>query len=160
MNNIEREVSSKLREKVRALEKKFGLLEEEIVCYGISMAECHTLVEIGRAGAVSLNQLAEKLSLEKSTVSRKVNDLVEKGFVERKTDPEDRRYILISLAEEGRLLFNKIEQDMNQYYYRVYNCIPEHKRKQVLESLDILLAAVSESDCCEKITKQDLKGGS
>ena len=159
MADTQRKVSSRLREKVRALEKKFGLLEEKIICCGTTMAECHALVEIGRAGAISLNRLAEKLNLEKSTVSRKVKALVDKEYVEREINPEDRRYILISLSEDGQLIFNRIEEDMNQYFYQVYNSIPEKKRKQVLESLDILLTAVAESDCCKKKVKQQLEGG-
>jgi len=132
------------------LERKLGVLNEnEITCCGITLAQCHALVEIGRAKSVSLQELAKTLDLENSTVSRTVNSLVNSGFVQRDIDPADRRYVAISLSESGVALFNAIEEGMNRYFARVYGSIPESKRGQVLESLQILLDALGENECCK-----------
>lgn len=132
-----------LREMIRLLERKLGVLEDnQYSCCGISMAQCHALVEIGRIKDISLNELAEQLNLENSTMSRTVNNLVTNELVKREIDPQDRRYVTISLSENGDKLFKGIEEEMNQYYKKVYNSIPEDKKQQVLESLQILLEAV------------------
>lgn len=132
-----------LREMIRLLERKLGVLEDnQYSCCGISMAQCHALVEIGRIKDISLNELAEQLNLENSTMSRTVNNLVTNELVKREIDPQDRRYVTISLSENGDKLFKGIEEEMNQYFKKVYNSIPEDKKQQVLESLQILLEAV------------------
>lgn len=137
-----------LRELIRTLERKLGVLKEnEVSCCSITLGQCHALVEIGRAESISLNELAELLNLENSTMSRTVNNLVTAGLVKRDIDPKDRRYVTISLTESGIKLFNDIEENMNSYFGRVNDSIPENKRMLVLEGLQILLEAI---DNCER----------
>jgi len=132
-----------LRELIRQLERKLGTLQEnETSCCEVSMAQCHALVEIGRAKSISLNELADKLSLEDSTMSRTVNKLVANGLVKRDIDPQDRRYVTISLTESGNRNYQNIEADMNIYFKNIYSSIPETKRKQVIDSIQILIDAI------------------
>lgn len=148
MNNIDD--PKKLREMIRKLERKLGILEEsEFSCCGITMAQCHALVEIGRTNSISLNELAELINLENSTMSRTVNNLVISDLVKRDIDSEDRRYVTISLTDRGNKLFESIEDGMNVYFRKVYDSIPKDKRQQVLESVQILLEAIDKNECCE-----------
>jgi DNA-binding MarR family transcriptional regulator len=71
------------------------------------MAQCHAVVEIGRAGGISLAELAGLLNLDSSTMSRTVNNLVNSGYVIRELDPKDRRYVTIELTENGRTVSRK-----------------------------------------------------
>jgi len=138
--------TKQLREMIRILERRLGILQEnEYSCCNITLGQCHALVEIGRANSISLNELAELLNLEKSTMSRTVNNLVTTGLVKREIDPQDRRYVTISLTESGSMLFEKIEADMNSYFSKVYELIPENKRQQVIESLDILINVIGKN---------------
>lgn len=138
-----------LREIIRKLERKLGILDEkEMCCCGITMAQCHALVEIGRAESISLNELAEILNLENSTMSRTVNNLVNNEMVKRDIDPQDRRYVNISLTENGSKAYGGIEASMNLYFRNVYNTIPEDKREQVIESLQLLVDAFDKNLCC------------
>lgn len=141
--------SAQLRELIRKLERKLGVLDERgTSCCGISMAQCHALVEVGRSGQISLNELAEMLNLENSTMSRTVNNLVNSEMVQRDIDAQDRRYIKISLTESGNKIFSGIEESMNLYYRKVYNALPEEKREQVIESLQLLLDTFEKHLCC------------
>lgn len=139
-----------LKELVRILERKLGLLEDvEFSCCGVSFPQCHATVEIGNAGSISLIDLAENLNLDNSTMSRTVNNLVVSGLAERETDPADRRYVTIRLTADGEKLYKKIEDSMNIYFSRIYENIPKEKRPQVLESMQVLLEAINSSDCCK-----------
>lgn len=145
MNNIDD--PKQLREMIRILERKLGILQEsEFSCCGITMAQCHALVEIGRAKSISLNELAKLINLENSTMSRTVNNLVTSELAKRDIDPQDRRYVTISLTDSGNKLFEDIEDGMNVYFRKVYNSIPADKKQQVLESLQILLEAINKNE--------------
>lgn len=135
-----------LREHVRKLERVLGLLiDGEMSCCGITMAQCHALVEIGRIRAISLNALADLLSLDNSTTSRTVQNLVSAGLALREPDPQDRRAVVIALSPEGETLSQKVECSMTDQIEKVWNRIPDNKREQVLESLRLLLDAMDES---------------
>ena len=139
------------RELIRTLERKLGILEDnEFACCEITLALCHALVEIGRAGTISLNELAELVNLEDSTMSRTVNNLVTKNFVGRNLDSKDRRYVTISLTAKGHTLFESIEAQMDKYFKDIFSYIPEEKGAQVLESLALIVDATNKSNCCSK----------
>jgi DNA-binding MarR family transcriptional regulator len=136
-----------LRETIRLLERRLGALDDrETSCCEVTFSQCHAVVEIGRAGEISLNDLAALLNLDKSTMSRAISALVEKGMVIMEIDPEDRRYVSIRLTEKGAKKFNDIEVAMNDYFDRVYRLLPEGKKEQVNESLKLLLQALIEND--------------
>lgn len=136
-----------LRESVRQMERKLGILEEsEVSCHGISLAQCHALVEIGRAKSISLIELSELLNLDSSTMSRTVNNLVNNGMAGRELDSNDRRYVTIKLTENGLKKFMRIEDNMDLYFTNIFESIPCEKQEQVLESLQILVAAITKND--------------
>lgn len=138
--------SNYLRELIRILIRNLGVLEkEDTSCCGITISQCHAVVEIGRAKEISLNELAEILTLDKSTMSRTINNLVDNGLAVREVHPEDRRYVTITLTDKGSTIFRKIEEGMTEYYMKVFKAIPEDKRQQVIESLKLIIDAVNES---------------
>lgn len=138
--------SGMLRELIRILVRDLGILEKsDASCCGISLAQCHAIVEIGRKEKISLVDLSGLLGLDKSTMSRTINNLVESDFVLRESDMENRRYVIIQLTEKGRSVFKDIEDSMETYYRDIFNAIPESKRYQVLVSLELLKEAVESS---------------
>ena len=136
-----------LRELLRILERRLGLVDERAkACCGITLAQCHALVEIGRAGALSLNELATLLGLDKSTTSRTVDHLVRQGQVIRQTDTRSRRSVVIRLTGDGQDLFHTIEDGMDQYFRKLQAVIPEARQAEVLDSLRLLVSSISQLD--------------
>ncbi len=134
-----------LRESIRLMERKLGILEEcSVSCGGITITQCHALVEIGRAKSISLIELSELLNLDNSTMSRTVNNLVSNGLVARELNKKDRRYVTIKLSESGIKVFENIETNMNSFYMKVFQSIPCNKQEQVLGSMQTLLEAISQ----------------
>ncbi|MBA1336313.1 MAG: transcriptional regulator, MarR family [Firmicutes bacterium] len=141
--------SNYLRELIRVLVRNLGILEKsEATCCGTTISQCHAIVEIGRSEDISLNELADLLALDKSTMSRTINNLVEADIVVRDLHPEDRRYVTIRLTDSGKRVFETIESSMEKYYRSIFHSIPEEKREQVIESLGLLVDAVKENKCC------------
>lgn len=141
--------SNILRELTRVLVRNLGVLEKsDACCCGVTITQCHAIVEIGRKGKVSLVDLAELLGLDKSTMSRTVNSLVEADLAVRDLDAENRRYVIIQLTEKGSEVFQNIEGSMEDYFIKIFGSIPEEKRGQVLESLSLLTDAVRSNKCC------------
>jgi len=141
--------SDVLREFLRVLVRNLGVLEKsDASCCGITLTQCHAIVEIGRAEKISLIDLADLLGVDKSTMSRTVNNLVEADLAVRELDAENRRYVIIQLTENGENVFRSIEESMESYYRSICGSIPEDKRGQVLESLQLLTDAVRSNKCC------------
>jgi len=146
---MENKGSNNLRELIRVLVRNLGILEKsDANCCGVSISQCHAIVEIGRADGISLNDLAELLTLDKSTMSRTINNLVEGGLAIRELHPEDRRYITIKLTDKGISVYKNIEGSMSKYYKNIFASIPEANREQVLDSLKLLIEGANKNKCC------------
>ncbi|KGK86878.1 MarR family transcriptional regulator [Desulfosporosinus sp. HMP52] len=73
-------------------------------------------------GASTATLIAESTAMDRSSVSRLVTQLKQLGYVKSETHPEDRRGILISLTESGRLKASKaIKEKENEFYKRISN---------------------------------------
>lgn len=141
--------SNILRDLIRVLGKNIGVLEKSgLMCCGITIAQCYAILEIGLVEEISLIDLANQLNLDKSTMSRTVNSLVNHGLVERLINSENRRYVKIKLTEEGQDAFSKINTIFDLYLKDVFESISENKRAQVMESLEILIVALKDKSCC------------
>lgn len=139
----------RLREAIYQLERKLRMLGNlQTACCGSTLAQCHAIMAMGRLGSSSLNDLADVLGLEKSTMSRTINNLVDDGLAVRDLDAEDRRYVRIELTESGRKIYDGIDETLKLYFRKVYGSLPVDKREQVMESLGFLLNAISEHQCC------------
>ena len=143
-----------IREILQLLVRDFGLLQREgSECCGITVLQSHIIYELDKNSRISLIELAEKLSMDTGMLSRQINKLVELGYVSRTPDPNDRRYVVISLTEIGQVKASEISDQMNQYIGQILGFIPTDKKDQVIESLQILLSAMkmnegSGSGCC------------
>lgn len=138
-----------LRKSLWLLVRKLGVLERgEASCCEITLSQCQTIVEIGRAGTMSVNLLAEILGVDKSTVSRSVDKLVNNGILVRDTAPEDRRSVTLRLSDKGQSVFEELEKRTTLYFEEVVASIPDDKREQIIESLQYLVQALKGSRCC------------
>lgn len=136
--------SKLFREAIRILDRKLDALENgEFSEQEITASQCRALVEIGRAETISLVELAEISGLDSSTMSRTVDSLVTRGLAVRKPDTDDRRYISIFLSEEGKKLFDDIEDSLDAQYDDIFARVPETKRKDILDDLIIIIEALS-----------------
>lgn len=126
------------REQTRQLECHLeNINRADCCCCSVNKTQCFLIVEIGRKPGISVKELAEILRIDKSGVSRFVEDLVQKDYVERKPSLEDRRFVTLHLLAKGQERFEKIEHDMNSKFQEVFEQIPEHKRGLVLEALKL-----------------------
>ncbi|MBP2627583.1 MAG: transcriptional regulator, MarR family [Firmicutes bacterium] len=138
-----------LRENLRILVRKLGVLERgEASCCGMTLSQSYTIVEIGRAGAMSANQLTEILGVDKSTVSKSIDKLVNNGILVRSSDPEDRRSVILCLSNKGQLAFEEVEKRAIAYFGEVVADIPDDKREQIVESLQYLVKVLKGPRCC------------
>ncbi len=75
------------------------------------------LMIIGLEKEIMPSTIGIYMGMDRSSLSRMVDSLEEKGFVRRNNDPEDRRKVLVSLTEKGgekcSEILNKISEEMS-----------------------------------------------
>jgi DNA-binding MarR family transcriptional regulator len=112
-------------------------------CSGVTLSQCHALLEIENQDELSLGELAQQLGLDKSTLSRTIDGLVNIGLVQRAPDPDDRRSIRLSLTGQGRRTCDQINTENDAHFCRVLSRIDIQRRQEVVEGFDMLVAAMT-----------------
>ena len=133
-----------LQEQMVALIRAFGLHRPEETPCGkpVSVSEAHALMELARAEPLSQSELASRLLLEKSTISRLVGALVARGWAERERAPADVRAVRLALTERGARAAAEICEARRRKFDRVLERIPDDERAGVLDALAVLTEAM------------------
>lgn len=135
-----------LQEQIQAFIRGFGLVDREhrTPCgQPIPTSQAHALQVLGQGAPLTQQMLAEELRLDKSTTSRLVSQLIDRGWVERSINPGDRREFLLTLTEQGMMVRNQVTRAAATKFEALWAVIPEEKKAQVLESLGLITDALN-----------------
>jgi len=129
---MKKEYIKKFREILRMFDREVFLQNNASCCNGISLAQCHTLLEIEKNSEISVSDLAKNLSLDKSTVSRTVEGLVNIKMVDRIVPKENRRLALINLTNSGKEVCSSINYTNDSYVREVLHDFTAAEREEFL----------------------------
>jgi len=105
---------------LRRLIRSGGLLEpHEHAGVHASLSEVLALRELIEQPGMAQNELANRLGLEKSTVSRLVAGMEQRGWVSRDRDPENRRYLRLTLTTDGGETAHRIGARLQEHHRSV-----------------------------------------
>lgn len=98
-------------------------------------------MELAGNTALSQNELAERLGLEKSSVSRLVQQLQARGWLKRVPDGADGRVKRLVLSAQGRRVADDVATARRTKFDALLTAIPEAERAGVLTALKTLVQA-------------------
>ena len=136
-------------------------LKDNTCCNGVTMSQCHTLLEIEEAGQANLIYLANSLGLDKSNLSRTVDGLVNIGLVIRVPDPSDRRFNVLTLTEQGRATCDRLNSSNDDYFGKALGRVPGQKQGDFIASFGLLVQSMEEQNrgrrgvCDETCTEKE-----
>jgi DNA-binding MarR family transcriptional regulator len=127
--------------------RNFGLHQPDRTPCGqpLPVSEAHAMAEIARDGRVRQVELARRLRLEKSTVSRLVTNLVRRGWVRRHTADDDGRGVLLELTGAGVTAAARQAEARRDRLAALLARVPEDQRGAVVAALQTLAEAADAS---------------
>lgn len=135
---------SRLLEGLMEFVRAFGLHHPDRTPCGqpLSVSEAHALSDIADHGPLSAGELAKRLRLEKSTVSRIIAQLQARGWMERTPDAHDRRVALLSLTPTGRAAACALAAARQERFSSLLRRIPSEERPALRRALDVMVGAL------------------
>ena len=135
---------TKFRELLRRFERELFMQNNESCCSGVTLAQCHTLLEVENKGKESVTVLAKKLGLDKSTVSRTVDGLVNIGLLDRTIPAENRRMATIQLTTEGKDICQTINKTNDNFFKDTLSVFSDTEKSELIRLLDKVLNRMTE----------------
>jgi DNA-binding MarR family transcriptional regulator len=136
--------AAELQTQITAFVRAFGLHQPDQTPCGrpIPVSEAHALMELDRDGPLPQHELRARLRLEKSTVSRLVNQLQNRGWVSRDRRDTDARVAWLELTDAGRAAAQQLADARAAKFAHLLRAIPTERRQAVLDSLNTLVEAL------------------
>jgi DNA-binding MarR family transcriptional regulator len=119
----------RLRRLLQQLAQAGGLLE--VHDHGgirVSVSEVFALGELSDTGTLSQRDLATRLGLEKSTVSRLAAGMERRGWLVRERDPGNRRLYRLRLTPEGHAAARTVGEDLHARHAALFAALTPHER--------------------------------
>lgn len=100
------------------------------------------LLRILREKERAVGELASRFLVSMPTLTRILDGLVEKGLVERREDPSDRRMVRLSLTEKGIGLSQEFEERAVKCVQGMIVSLPDEQKETVIQAMDAFEAAL------------------
>lgn len=145
-----------MRQSDAAAHRLHDLLVELLRCAGqlhpdqpargdlVPLTQTFALHELDAGGAMSQQELAERLALEKSTVSRLVAEMEAAGLLRRERDPDNRRYFRLRITARGRAAHARMADAFHGRYRRLIAMMTPRERDALSVGLPALIRALQQ----------------
>ena len=112
---------------------------------GLTPSQHAALATIERCGSLTLGRLAEAERVAAPTITRVVALLEDRGLVERRPDPGDRRATLVQLTEDGRTLMSTVRRQRTAWLVEQLESLDPDQVQRLVDALDVL-ESIGEDD--------------
>jgi len=110
--------------------------------FSLSLSEMFALMALSAEAPMSQQALAEQLHLEKSTVSRLITHLEQRGWVKRVRDLHDTRMLQLHLSEEGHEQAWHLVQGLVERHQRLLAALKPDEQEALAYGLSALIRAL------------------
>ncbi|GII24686.1 hypothetical protein Pme01_42830 [Planosporangium mesophilum] len=121
-----------------------GLLQpdEAFAGHPVSLSQGFALHELDADTPLSQRELAERLRLDKSSVSRLAAEMERKGLLVRERDPNNQRQYRLRLTDKGRAIHVQMRTTFHKQYECWVTAMTQHERAALLEGLPALVRVI------------------
>jgi DNA-binding MarR family transcriptional regulator len=116
------------------------LFSRDLAQWGVTVPMWRILAVLGEHGQQRLIDLALLTSIDVSTLSRTVGNMVRRGFINRGVAPDNRREVVIAITSQGRKILDKALPSAIRYEQSLISGLS----KKDVEAAKRVLAAVFE----------------
>jgi DNA-binding MarR family transcriptional regulator len=117
-------------------------LERELKPLGINLSRHRALSVIHSLERCTMSELAEYTAVDRTTLTRTVDQLVDAGLVERTTPREDRRQVLLNLTDVGRATCQASLSAIFRVNRELLASLPQADQRGVARSLETVLGSM------------------
>lgn len=115
-----------------------GDLGNQVHKHNINRSEFIALISIYDNEKKSMGELCSDVDLKSGSLTTLIDNLVEKGYVKREFDKNDRRKILVCLTEKGKNFTNTISKSFEDNALSKIEKLNDRESKDFFEAIKIL----------------------
>ena len=110
--------------------------------YGLTQSEFRCLRLFNRDDVLNNKQVAERMNLSPSRLTRIIDGLVAKGYIIRQIEPSDRRNMKVTLSKRGKVIVQKLNDAYVKIHKEILEDIDRAQHKPLISAMENLLVAL------------------
>ena len=124
--------------------REMGVLRPDQVLPGwsLSLSEIYALNILAERAPISQQDLGAALRLEKSSVTRLVQQLEQRGWIVRERDARDSRLRLLRLSELGARMTEEMHRHMHERHAELFDQLTPDEQSALMQGLTALRHAM------------------
>jgi len=124
--------------------REMGVLRPDQVLPGwsLSLSEIYALNILAERAPISQQDLGAALRLEKSSVTRLVQQLEQRGWIVRERDARDSRLRLLRLSELGARMTEEMHRHMHERHAELFDQLTPDEQSALMQGLTALRRAM------------------
>jgi DNA-binding MarR family transcriptional regulator/GNAT superfamily N-acetyltransferase len=119
----------------RTYTRFIGVLDEEFLHSGCSLAEGRVLYELAKGQAPVAKEIALSLGMDPAYVSRILGRFEKNGLLKRRASKEDARSAHIALTPKGKSTFEKLNGLSEEQARKILNALPPAAQTDLIGSM-------------------------
>lgn len=112
---------------------------------GLSLPQFQTLYGISDRGQMTIKEISQGLNITSSAATQLVEGLSRKHFIERKTDPEDRRVVHVVLSKDGAVKFQSLRKTHLQMIANLFGSLEDQELKFLIDITKKIISHINSS---------------
>jgi DNA-binding MarR family transcriptional regulator len=101
----------------------------------LSLVHLHVLTILEADGSLPMGRLADALDVSVASATGIVDRMAQRGLVERRQDPDDRRVVIVHLTEAGATVFRDLATERRRHLSALLDRMTERELKAFLVGL-------------------------
>ena len=123
---------------VASYQEKYTRLADE---RGLTQAEFKCLRLFGSDKRLSNKNIAKRMNLSESRLTRIIDGLEEKGYITRENDQKDRRSVRLTLTRKGRSFINTLDKHNVEIHQKILKNLKVSQYKSLVLAMENLNSA-------------------
>lgn len=107
----------------------------------ITLPQFRVLIVLSENEQARSGQVADRIGVDASTITRNSDQLEEMGFVKRGRDPSHRNAVTLGLTKAGRSFVEKVREWRRGEFMRIMDRLPVPDRETVIRGIYLLAGA-------------------
>jgi DNA-binding MarR family transcriptional regulator len=127
--------------------------QDTAFCEGVTFHQFVILDAVVKKRGLNISDLHRILSVEKSTTTRLVNPLIQKGLLTKEKSSLDSRAFVLTLTKDGSIVHRNVHTCLDDFFNKVAGNLPVGRKNEVLQTVQIFIDAIKNAagacGCCK-----------
>ena len=130
----------------QAVRRRDAAFERALAGLDLTLSQWRAMSTVRRFGSCGMSELSAFTAVDRTTLTRSVDQLVRRGLVARETPASDRRQVRLSLTPEGQAMYDRAVLQLLSFNRSALEGVDEARRREISRGLATIIRNLAPDD--------------